>query len=271
MRLTPGQLRRMIVQEAKKVLQEVDSDVATQQVGTGVNTGDVSAEKIVYDFFSKLHRAGLGDIIKTAKDEYKIWGKKQVEKEEEEPMPHTQRSPAVSERLLRRYLRTLLEVRGDENDFGQSFPNLNTFVEFYKSYLAKDGKNIPHYDKVMQKSIFDGISKVYGGYAGFVGAMNDVGNDFNNLASDVDTDDKIINYVTKVFLPAVGKLNKDMPSGEGMGWLSDPRLQGSPGGSYKEPAPTHPAKPVSANYPTQRPPKSSMSGLPLTYPPTKKS
>jgi hypothetical protein len=279
MRLTQGQLRRMIVREAKKVLQEVDTSVATPKVGTGINTGDVSAEKIVHDFFKTLHdggKAGLKfrNVIIAAQDAYEDWGKEQAEKEkqaekEEEPAPQTQRSPVKSERLLRNYLKTLLEVLGDENDFRAKFPDLSSLVKFYM-----DNGNLwmlPYDKDEMQKVIFDRISEVYGGYAGFVGAMNDVGDDFNNLAADVDTDGKIINYVTKVFLPAVGKLNKDMPSGEGMGWLSDPRLQGSLGGSYKEPAPTHPAKPVSANYPTQRAPKPSASGLPLTYPPTKKS
>jgi len=274
MRLTPEQLRRMIVQETRRTLREANvgalSDpFATVKAAPVRQAGNMTAEEVVHEFFHKLYPK-FGGFIDAIKRGYQKWGYGV----EAEAKP-TQRS-GTNERLLRAYVRVLLEETGDENDFNMQYPDimkLKTILEtekelWEKSYedVRKDWKPEKYNEERLdwRKKIDEVLVKhklrQTSDFNTFVDNVNTQVKDVLPLAEPHfgKKQETAVNDFMSDWQAATGalvELNKMGPD-KGTGFADDPRI--SVGSGYLEDAPSH-LSPL--KQPQQSPPPSSSGAM----------
>ena len=125
----------------------------------------------------------------------------------EEPAAETQRSPAMSERLLRSYVRNLLEVSGDENDFRQSFPNMSRLYAYVEGF-PQDGTS---------GKVFKSIEKYFGNYDEFIGVVAETIQELGSVLMATGAVEELERYSEEVkkdierLADAYGKLVVEIP------------------------------------------------------------
>ena len=126
---------------------------------------------------------------------------------ESEPVAETQRSPAMSERLLRSYVRTLLEVLGDDNDFRQSFPNLSRLYKYIDNF-PQDGTS---------GKVFGSIEQYFTNYDEFIKVVSQAIGELGNIWWITGSVDELKEYSEEVdkdierLSDAYGKLVVNIP------------------------------------------------------------
>jgi hypothetical protein len=225
-KLSPGQLRRLIAREARQALIEAiapapsyePTNIDLEKITPREVAGDGSAEAALQAFFHDIYTGGFGEIFKAAKRAYDDYGKAIVDNDD---LPPSQRSPGTNERLLRAYVRVLLERVGDEVDFGAKFGALVSFHNFYvkNKYLWEDSYNSEYHSTPINRAL--GSINV-NSKEGLLKFIDDAGQQLDtliNLTSEFvkpsTARNEFEDFKVNVWDPAREKLGRDVPSGQG--------------------------------------------------------
>lgn len=191
MKLTPGRLRRLIAEETRNIMEAA--------------AGEDPGERAVRDFYEEITEGDNN--FYASFERAKIIFRAYRTATESEPVAETQRSPAMSERLLRSYVRTLLEVLGDDNDFRQSFPNLSRLYKYIDNF-PQDGTS---------GKVFGSIEQYFTNYDEFIKVVSQAIGELGNIWWITGSVDELKEYSEEVdkdierLSDAYGKLVVNIP------------------------------------------------------------